>query len=92
MESAAPASDTRRRRSGARHYAALFARRSALPDKLVEYLREQKTQDPDASVPEILRRAKENSLIAAGMRVHRATAWRAVKLSDWRRRAQPQNG
>jgi len=75
---------------------------TALPDKLVEYLREQKTQDPDASIPEILRRAKEKDLIAAGMRVHRATAWRAVKrlglattcraakrLTDMRRYAYP---
>ena len=52
---------------------------TALPDELVEYLREQKTQDPNASVPEILRRAKEKKLIAAGVRVHRTTVWRAVK-------------
>lgn len=75
---------------------------TALADELVDYLREQKTQDPDASVPEILRRAQEKKVIAAGVRVHRATAWRAVKrlglattcraakrLTDMRRFAYP---
>lgn len=75
---------------------------TALPDNLVEYLRQQKTQDPDASVPEILRRAREQKLIPAETRVHRATAWRAVKrlglattcraakaLTDMRRYAYP---
>lgn len=75
---------------------------TALPEGLVEYLRKQKTDDPDASVPEILRRAKEKNLIAAGVQVHRATAWRAVKrlglattsraakrLTDMRRFAYP---
>ncbi len=73
-----------------------------MSEELVEYLRKQKTDDPDASVPEILRRAKEKNLIAAGVQVHRATAWRAVKrlglattsrvakrLTDMRRYAYP---
>ncbi len=52
--------------------------RRLVPDDLVQYLRDQKMQDPDASIPEILRRAKEQERIAAGVHVHRATAWRAV--------------
>jgi transposase InsO family protein len=52
---------------------------TALPDELIAYLSEQKTKDSDASVPEILRRATQKGLVAPGVRVHRATAWRAVK-------------
>lgn len=74
----------------------------ALPDELVAFLRAQKTQDPDASIPEILRRASECGLIAQGVKVDRSTAWRAVKrfglattcraakrLTDMRRFAYP---
>lgn len=77
-------------------------RATALPKGLIAYLREQKTEDPDASIPEILRRAKEKKLIAPDARVDRSTAWRAAKrlglattsraakqLTDMRRYAYP---
>lgn len=51
---------------------------TALSDSLVAFLRKEKTDDPDASIPEILRRAREQDILAASERVHRATAWRVA--------------
>jgi putative transposase len=75
---------------------------TALSDSLVAFLRKEKTHDPDASIPEILRRAREQDILAAQERVHRATAWRvagrlglpltcrsAKALTDMRRFAYP---
>jgi transposase InsO family protein len=77
-------------------------RTTALSDSLVAFLRKEKTDDPDASIPEILRRAREQDILAAQERVHRATAWRvagrlglpltcrsAKALTDMRRFAYP---
>lgn len=51
----------------------------ALSDELITFVRTEKSADPDASIPEVLRRAKERGIIGAGDKVHRATAWRAAK-------------
>ena len=51
----------------------------ALSEALIAYLREQKTLDPGASVPELLRRAEQQKLIAKASQVDRSTAWRALK-------------
>lgn len=75
---------------------------TALSDSLVAFLRKEKTHDPDASIPEILRRARQQEIIDATERVNRATVWRlagrlglpltsrsAKALTDMRRFAYP---
>jgi len=52
---------------------------TALSEALITYLRDQKTLDPDASVPELLRRAEQQKLLAKATQVDRSTAWRALK-------------
>lgn len=51
----------------------------ALPDKLLGFLREEKQLDRYASVPELLRRARELGIIGAGEAIDRVTVWRACK-------------
>jgi len=50
-----------------------------LDDALIEYLRSEKTIDPRASVPELIRRAKQMKLVASETEVSRSTVWRAIK-------------
>lgn len=49
----------------------------ALPLDLVEFLRSEKTRDPAASVPEVLRRARRLGIVAGDQPIDRVTAWRA---------------
>lgn len=49
-----------------------------LPAKLLAFLQAEKAKDPDASIPEMLRRARERDVIARGARIHRATVHRAL--------------
>jgi len=51
----------------------------ALPDKLLGFLREEKRLDRHASVPELLRRARELEVIGADEDFSRVTVWRACK-------------
>lgn len=51
----------------------------ALPPELVAFLSSEKTRDPEASVPEVLRRARRRGVIAADLPVDRVTAWRACR-------------
>jgi transposase InsO family protein len=51
----------------------------ALPPELVAFLRREKTSDPEASVPEVLRRARRLGVIAADAPVDRVTLWRACR-------------
>ncbi len=48
-----------------------------LPDPLVAFMKEEKTRDPRASVPELIRRARVRQVITEDLRVDRTTAWRA---------------
>ena len=50
----------------------------AVPESLQAFLKEQKAVDPDASIPELLRRAKEQGIVGPTESVHRSTAWRAA--------------
>lgn len=50
----------------------------ALSEAFIEFLRIEKTKDPDASLPEIIRRAKEKEILGAKDQVHRGTVWRAA--------------
>jgi putative transposase len=63
---------------------------AALTDALVEFFRTEKHADPLASVPELIRRARERGVIAASESIDRVTAYRAcVRMSlPTTRRAQ----
>ncbi len=50
-----------------------------LSDKIVDYVKAQKQLDPEASVPEVIRRAKNTGVIASIDDVCRTTVWRACK-------------
>jgi putative transposase len=66
----------------------------ALSARLVAFLVDEKTADPKASVPELLRRALLHGLLEEGERVHRATAWRALRRMQvsTRRQKRPHGG
>jgi putative transposase len=49
-----------------------------LAPKLLSFLAEEREADPAASIPERLRRAKENDLLASSTAVDRTTAYRAL--------------
>jgi transposase InsO family protein len=51
----------------------------ALPEKLLGFLREEKKLDRYASVPELLRRARELELVGADEAFDRVTVWRACR-------------
>jgi len=51
---------------------------AALAPELVAYLVKQKQDDPGASVPELLHRAREEGVIHPGDKIDRTTAWRAL--------------
>lgn len=50
-----------------------------LDDKLVRFLWTERKEDREASIPELLRRAKERGIIASVEDVDRTTVWRAMK-------------
>lgn len=62
---------------------------AVLPGQLVEFLRAEKTVDPRASVPELLRRARELRVIGPEDEVCRATVWRAIKRMGLPTRRRP---
>jgi transposase InsO family protein len=51
----------------------------ALPPELLAFLRSEKTSDPEASVPEVLRRARRRGIVAADLPIDRVSAWRACR-------------
>lgn len=51
---------------------------TALPEKFVEFLRNEKTTDPLASIPEVIRRAREKHLLDATQPISRVTVYRAA--------------
>ena len=50
-----------------------------LEDKLIRFIRDERKEDVEASIPELLRRAKERGLIESVDEVDRTTVWRAMK-------------
>lgn len=50
-----------------------------LSSQLLRFVQEQKEADPRVSLPEVLRRARENQLVSANELVDRVTLWRAVR-------------
>jgi putative transposase len=62
----------------------------ALPEVLVEYIREEKKRDPRASSPELIRRAKILNVIDPMLSIDRTTVWRACKRMSISMRRRPQ--
>ncbi len=62
-----------------------------LPDQLLDFFKEQKEDDPRASVPELIRRAKQLHIIVADAKVDRTTVWRSLRRMgiNTRRRKYP---
>lgn len=52
---------------------------AVLPEKLVEFLRAERGLDRDASVPELVRRARELGIVRSRERVSRSTVWRTLR-------------
>lgn len=50
-----------------------------IPKTVTDFLKQEKMADPQASVPELIRRATEMKLIKPNQSVHRATAWRSLQ-------------
>jgi len=50
-----------------------------LPRALLTFVRTERTADPDASIPELVRRAREHGVIDPGEPVDRTTVWRAMR-------------
>jgi putative transposase len=64
----------------------------ALSSRFLSFLAEQKDDDPRASLPELIRRARELGIVGARERVDRGTVWRACKrlgVSVQRRKKRP---
>ena len=60
-----------------------------LSQKFLDFLQAEKKDDPRASVPELIRRARETKVIAPDAEVCRATVWRAVKRMGLPTRRRP---
>lgn len=54
-------------------------RGSILPDRFVDFLISEKSRDPRASVPELIRRAKAHGILEPGQAVHRSTVYRTCR-------------
>jgi len=52
---------------------------SVVPEELISFCRQQKEDDPLASIPEILLRAKEKKVINTPEKINRTTLWRCLK-------------
>ena len=51
----------------------------AIPDNIADFFRQEKISDPQASIPELIRRATESELIEPNQSIDRTTAWRSLK-------------
>lgn len=50
-----------------------------LPERLLDYLVEQKERDPRASIPELIRRARQQGIISFDAPIERTTVYRTLK-------------
>lgn len=62
-----------------------------LPSRLLDFFKEQKEDDPRASIPELIRRARQLKIIAADTHIDRTTVWRSLRRMGFntRRRKYP---
>lgn len=51
---------------------------AVLPVELIDFIRHEKTQDPLASTPDLIDRARERGVLAPEQHVDRTTVWRAL--------------
>jgi putative transposase len=63
---------------------------AALDEALVAFLRSEKTLDPRASAPELIRRARVLQIIAPDSAIDRVTVWRALRRLGLPTRRRPQ--
>ena len=61
----------------------------ALSEALVDFLRAEKARDPQASIPELLRRARARGIVADEESVDRTTLWRACRRMGLATRVRP---
>ena len=62
---------------------------TVLPDALVDFIRHEKTQDPRASTPDLIERARERGVLAPEQPVDRTTVWRAIRRMGLPTRQRP---
>ena len=60
-----------------------------LSAELVAFLKTEKERDPRASVPELLRRARQQGVVPEDLPLNRTTAWRACRRMGLPTRPQP---
>ncbi len=53
-----------------------------LSQRMVSFLQQQKREDPEASVPELIDRARLHGVIGEGERISRTSVWRACRRLD----------
>ncbi|MHC4789708.1 MAG: transposase family protein [Planctomycetota bacterium] len=61
----------------------------ALTPELVAFLKTEKERDPRASVPELLRRARQRDIVPDDLPLNRTTAWRACRRMGLATRPRP---
>lgn len=61
----------------------------ALPEALVAFLRETKTRDPLASIPDVIALARVEGVLGSEQRVDRTTVWRAARRMGLSTRQRP---
>lgn len=62
---------------------------AVLEPDLVAFVQDEKTTDPAASIPEVIRRARERDIIGALAPVDRTTVWRLCRRLDLPTRQRP---
>lgn len=60
-----------------------------LDDAFLAFLRAEKTSDPRASVPELIRRARVRGVVAPDLPLDRTTVWRACRRMELATRPRP---
>ena len=66
-----------------------IATSQALSSELVTFVRTEKQRDARASVPELVRRARERGVIPVDLKVDRSTVWRACRRMGLPTRVRP---
>ena len=60
-----------------------------LSPELIAFLKTEKARDPRASVPELLRRARQRGVVPEDLPLNRTTAWRACRRMELPTRPRP---